>query len=150
MTKVFVPFMLQIPAWILMSLSLRRLVSNNPEIARYSDEIVRKLDIFLQTAKTITSTVSVLPQVRYVQFLNEGTLWFPNLIMPDTTAILPVVLGVSYLANTELNSNRHDKSIIPTTRAKVRNDMDDPFPALLTFFAFFRLCRIACGESQFS
>lgn len=33
---------------------------------------------------------------------NEGTLWFKDLTVPDSTGVLPVMLGVANLLNTEV------------------------------------------------
>lgn len=39
-----------------------------------------------------------------------GMLWFPNLLLPDATLILPLTLGVSFLAIAEMGNLQSEKS----------------------------------------
>ena len=38
------------------------------------------------------------------EFSTEGLLWTPDLCMPDSTLILPVTIGLTFLFNVELNA----------------------------------------------
>ena len=38
------------------------------------------------------------------EFSSEGLLWIPDLCMPDSTLILPVTIGLTFLFNVELNA----------------------------------------------
>ena len=42
-----------------------------------------------------------------MEMSNEGILAISNLTLPDSTLVLPVLVGLSYLANTELVHNNH-------------------------------------------
>ena len=37
------------------------------------------------------------------EMIHEGALWFPNLLVPDATMILPVMIGSLHLLNNEVS-----------------------------------------------
>lgn len=75
---------LQIPLWICVSFALR--------------------SMSMIPAKDIAAEITLL------QFSVGGILWFPNLLFPDSTFILPVMLGIINLAIIEMHSARSVKS----------------------------------------
>eukprot|EP00095_Tigriopus_kingsejongensis_P011600 maker-scaffold325_size206031-snap-gene-1.14 protein:Tk11600 transcript:maker-scaffold325_size206031-snap-gene-1.14-mRNA-1 annotation:"mitochondrial inner membrane protein cox18" len=88
LSKVFLPFLIQIPVWISFSFAIRRLFAVNliddPSIA-----------------------------ARFAQLTYEGTALFPNLTVPDPSFVLPVIVGLSFFLNNEINSNRHQRDYMP-------------------------------------
>merc|ERR1719342_578223 len=90
--KMFLPMYIQIPAWIFTSVAIRNLAT-----MRHSEE--RKL----------LSPV----EERFFQFSSEGTLWCPNLTVPDPF-ILPILVGVTFAATVFISSNKLQHSSIPS------------------------------------
>lgn len=92
-SKQFLPFYLQIPIWISMSLALRRMSStlllDSPDV-----------------------------QERYLQFSQEGALWISNLCVPDQTMIIPLAVGFLHLLNLEIATNNRPEGFKGTQHAR--------------------------------
>ncbi|OKL59099.1 hypothetical protein UA08_05634 [Talaromyces atroroseus] len=85
----FVP-MLQIPVWLSLMEGIRNMCGVNLGLFRYLLPLPDK-DGHAIDLPGVEQTLS-----------NEGALWFPDLLAADTTGILPVVLGLSIIANVRL------------------------------------------------
>ncbi|XP_046859433.1 cytochrome c oxidase assembly protein COX18, mitochondrial-like [Xenia sp. Carnegie-2017] len=79
--RIYILPWVQIPLWIILSLALRNISG-----------------AFSWNSKVHTQ------QPCYSDMANEGTLWFKDLTVPDSTGVLPVMLGVANLLNTELHT----------------------------------------------
>ena len=64
-------------------------------------------------------TVSCI-QARTAEMSAEGCLWFPDLVIPDHTLVLPFLLGSLYLANVAVHANNHSPDSERPRSAKVR------------------------------
>jgi len=93
-SKLYLPFLIQIPFWVTTSVALRNL-STMQNAAFFSDP-----------------SQMAAAKARFVQMSNEGLAWFPDLTLPDSTWIIPVSLGVVLLANHELTVNQVSKDIL--------------------------------------
>ena len=109
--KLFVPFLLQIPVWITVSMALRRLawgMEDEPESStpRLEGE---------------EGAVAVEPVSRVEQLASEGLPgWAVDLTAPDPTLALPLLVGALYLANTALHANNHPVGQERTKMVKVK------------------------------
>ncbi|XP_030835952.1 cytochrome c oxidase assembly protein COX18, mitochondrial-like, partial [Strongylocentrotus purpuratus] len=73
-------FLVQLPMWIFLSLALRNMTGALSE-------------------RMYVDPASIVPDLA-----TGGTLWFPSLIVPDPTFILPVLVGVLNLSNIEMHA----------------------------------------------
>ncbi|XP_072165698.1 cytochrome c oxidase assembly protein COX18, mitochondrial-like [Diadema setosum] len=73
-------FLVQLPMWILLSLSLRNMTGAFAE-------------------RMYVDPASIVPELA-----SGGTLWFASLTVPDPTGILPVLVGILNLANIEMHA----------------------------------------------
>ncbi|XP_059095733.1 cytochrome c oxidase assembly protein COX18, mitochondrial-like isoform X2 [Tigriopus californicus] len=109
-SKLFLPFMIQIPIWITLSLAVRRLLS-----------------------------VQLIPEeaimVRFLELSREGTMAFPNLTLADPTFILPLTVGLGFLLNNEINASRHHQDIIPKGFLTIAPNIVRVFSLWMTFVA---------------
>lgn len=71
--------LVQVPMWVSLSLGLRNLVYLLP-------------------------VPDIAAQLTLLELSGGGTLWFLNLAVPDSTWILPIILGLTNLSNIELQS----------------------------------------------
>ena len=64
-----------------------------------------------------------ISQTRFTEFSTEGLLWIPNLCVPDSTLIIPVAVGLTFLFNCEVNSLAQSDSdrLSPEEAAKQKN-----------------------------
>ena len=100
-SKILLPFLLQIPLWLSVSMALRRLVGTLP-----GPDGVLGLD----------------SADRSLQMVQEGGLWFPDLTAPDPTGcVLPLLLGSLYLGNLAVRTNDHPVGRKKPKSAKVKN-----------------------------
>ena len=67
--------------------------------------------------------VELLLQTRLSEFSTEGLLWIPNLCVPDSTLILPMAVGLTFLFNCEVHSLAQSDSdrLSPEEAEKQRN-----------------------------
>ncbi|CAB4067851.1 COX18 [Lepeophtheirus salmonis] len=79
--KIFIPYFLQIPIWMTMTMALR----NQMTITSYTKESL----------------------LRFVEFKTEGCLWFSNLGIPDPIFVLPILIGSTLIINQECSSRLH-------------------------------------------
>jgi len=99
-SKLFLPLYIQIPVWLFSSVSLRNLST------------MRGSDLRLE---------SVPMQERFIQMSSEGMMWFPNLTVPDSSLLLPMVVGCSFAANIfisqrRLQANQMDEKMAKNSR----------------------------------
>ena len=80
---------IQLPLWIALSLGLRNVCGAYPGVVADS------------------------------ALVGEGILWFSDLAAPDSYWILPVALGVSNLANIQLNVLRRKKGSVPSRFSRI-------------------------------
>ncbi|KAL8619223.1 hypothetical protein ACOMHN_050005 [Nucella lapillus] len=71
----------QIPMWVCLSFALRNMTG------------------FVPAAASTTESLALCPDLQ-----TEGTLWFPDLTAPDSTWVLPLLLGLTNLLNIEMHS----------------------------------------------
>lgn len=93
LSKLYLPFFIQIPIWISLSVTLRNLAT-----------------------MMAASPGDMGAQLRVIQMASEGCLWMPNLAVPDQTWILPFLVGSAFLLNTEVSLNRHAKDLVPKSK----------------------------------
>jgi len=85
--KLYVPFYIQIPLWVFISIGLRN----------------------MSTMRVVSEgRLSEIPiEDRFLQFSTEGFGWISNLTVPDPTFVLPVAVGLVFASNVYISSNRH-------------------------------------------
>ena len=54
-----------------------------------------------------------------MEFVNEGAFWFPDLTAPDPTLVMPLMMSVLFLLNTEIRANHHPEHIRMSWRQRV-------------------------------
>ena len=91
--KMYMPFIIQIPLWVLMSMALRRL-------------------------STMAVPGDLDAQIRFIQFSTEGFFLLPDLAARAPSMSIPILVGIGLLLNNELTANRHAKDLVPGKRQK--------------------------------
>ena len=92
LSKLYLPFLIQIPFWIATSVALRSLTTLSHVRTRSEYDAAAE---------------------RFVQLQAEGLQGVcPDLTIPDPTWIIPVVIGLAFLANVELGASRVSKDLL--------------------------------------
>ncbi|XP_032228236.1 cytochrome c oxidase assembly protein COX18, mitochondrial isoform X2 [Nematostella vectensis] len=84
--KMFLLPWIQLPLWILISLSLRSMTGTS-----YSQRNSGDLPVLCP------------------EMASEGALWFPDLLVPDPTIMIPLAVGICNLTNIEMHALRRQQ-----------------------------------------
>ena len=94
---MYLPFFIQIPFWIASSVAIRNLAT--AQVAFTQEDLLQA-------------------KVRVLELANGGFGWVTDLTMPDKTWIVPLSIGLAYLANLELTNSRVSKDLLTQGGAK--------------------------------